>query len=171
MAVIILAKPLAAYADDESSDIAQLFQSFCLSDEPSFDSLSAKALIMHGAKAVDHVEPLGNNSNIRQKAWLVVRPTGTYQITAAEGTGKSRAVGCEVTSQLGNGNDLAQTMSTELGLGAPFNRRPAIGNRGNTVVWNKNFGDHQAKIILSYGAQGARGVSLHLLLPNLPAGH
>jgi hypothetical protein len=164
----LCAVPLPAYAVDQSTDIAKLFQEFCLSEQPSFDGMQAKALIMAGAKAVDHVENLGENRNMKQRAWLVSRPTGTYQITAVDGVGRSRAVGCEVTSQDGNGVDLAQTMALEIGLGAPFKRVPAVGSRGNTVMWNKNFGAHEAKILLSYGAQGAEGLSIHLILPNLP---
>ncbi len=164
----LCAVPRAAHADDQSSDIAGLFRQFCLSEQPSFENMQAKALLLSGAKAVDHVEKLGDNRNMRQRAWLVLRPTGTYQITAVEGVGASRAVGCEVTSQDGNGVDLAQTMALEIGLGAPFNRVPAVGNRGNTVMWNKSFGAHQAKILLLYGTPGTHTVSLHLLLPNLP---
>jgi hypothetical protein len=151
-----------------SNDIARLFQQFCLADEPSFDSLQAKAMVMDGARAVDHTEKLGENRQMRQRAWLVLRPSGTYQITAVEGMGATRAVGCEVTAPEGDGADLAQTMALEIGLGAPFKRVAAIGNRGNSVVWNTHFGAHQGKILLSYGAQGAAGASLHLILPNLP---
>ncbi len=165
---VVCAVPRTAHAADQSTDIARLFQEFCLAEQPSFDGMQAKALIMAGAKAVDHVEKLGDNRDIRQRAWLVARPTGTYQITAVDGVGRSRAVGCEVTSQDGNGADLAQTMALELGLGAPFKRVPAVGSRGNIVMWNKNFGAHEAKILLSYGAQGAEGLSIHLILPNLP---
>ena len=163
--------PFSVSSATETDDIAKLFHDFCLFDQPSFEGMQTQAVVLHGAKAVDHTIPRDNNRKIRQQAWLVARPSGVYQITAIEGdmaSGARRTVGCGVTSEAGNGADVAQALSMAYGLGAPFKRVPALGNVPNSVVWNKNFGPHEAKILLTYGAQGMAGVSVHLILPNLP---
>ncbi len=164
-------QPLGANAATETDDIAKLFHDFCLFQQPSFEGMQAQAVVLHGAKAVDHTIPRDNNRTIHQQAWLVLRPSGVYQITAIEGdmaSGARRTVGCGVTAQTGKGDEIAQALSMAYGLGAPFKRVPAVGNTPNSVVWNKNFGPHEAKILLTYGAEGMAGVSVHLILPNLP---
>ncbi len=167
----IASGPSAVPAANEADDIARLFHDFCLTEQPSFEGMQAEALALHGAKAVDHTIPRDNHRTIRQQAWLVMRPSGMYQIAAIDGdmaSGAKRTVGCGVTSESGNGADVAQALSMEFGLGAPFKRLPALGNTPNSVVWNKNFGTHEAKVLLTYGAEGMAGVSVHLILPNLP---
>ena len=155
----------------DSSDIAKLFGAFCLEGEPSLASLQARARALEGAIAVDHTVPHGEKRLEHYQAWVVRRGNSMYQITADEGemaAGARRAVACGVTAPEADGADLARTMATELGLGAPFKRVPAIGVNGNSVVWNKYFGTHEAKIHLAYGAQGQMGATIHLFVPNLP---
>ncbi len=154
-----------------SSDVAKLFADFCLAGEPSLGSLQVRARELGGAMAVDHTVPHGEKRHEHYQAWVVRRGNGMYQITADEGemaAGARRAVACGLTAPEADGADLARTMATELGLGAPFKRIPAIGVSGNSVVWNKYFGSHEAKILLAYGAQGKMGSTIHLILPNLP---
>lgn len=154
-----------------SSDIAKLFADFCLAGEPSLASLQAHARELEGAMAVDHTVPHGDKRHEHYQAWVVRRGNSMYQLTADEGemaAGARRAVACGVTAPDADGADLARTMATELGLGAPFKRIPAIGVSGNSVVWNKYFGSREAKIHLAYGAQGQVGATIHLILPNLP---
>lgn len=163
------AQPMHLISD--SSDIAKLFSAFCLEGEPSLVALQARARALEGAIAVDHTVPHGEKRQEHYQAWVVRRGNSMYQITADEGemaAGARRAVACGVTAPQADGADLARTMATELGLGAPFKRIPAIGVNGNSVVWNKYFGTHEAKIHLAYGAQGQIGATIHLFLPNLP---
>ncbi len=162
--------PMALVSD--SSDVARLFADFCLAEEPSLASLQVRAHALKAAIAVDHTVPHGENRHEHYQAWVVRRGNSMYQLTADEGemaVGSKRAVACGVTAPDADGADLARTMATELGLGAPARRVPAIGVGGDSVVWHRNFGSHQANIRLAYGAQGQAGATIHLILPNLPA--
>ncbi len=154
----------------DSGDAARLFAEFCLAEQPSLASLQARARALEGAIAVDHTVPHGDRQEHYQ-AWVVRRGITMYQLTADEGQmrqGAKRAVACGLTAPQADGADLARTMATTLGLGAPARRIPAIGVAGNAVVWNKYFGTHQGNIRLAYGAQGQVGATIHLILPDLP---
>jgi len=160
-----------AHVVSDSSDAAKLFADFCLAGEPSLASLQSRARELEGAIAVDHTVPHGDKRHEHYQAWVVRRGNSMYQLTADEGemaAGARRAVACGVTAPDADGADLARTMATELGLGAPYKRVPAIGVNGNSVVWKKYFGSLEAKIHLAYGAQGQIGSTIHLILPNLP---
>ena len=155
----------------DSSDVTRLFRDFCLAAEPaSLEILQAQARELEGAIAVDHTVPHGENRQEHYQAWVVRRGNSMYQITADEGemaAGAKRAVACGVTAPQADGADVARTMATELGLGAPIKRVPAIGVAGNAVFWHKDFGSHQATIRVAWGAQGQSGATIHMILPNL----
>ena len=156
----------------DSSDIAKLFADFCLAAEPSLASLQVRAHDLGGAIAVDHTVPHGDKRQEHYQAYVVRRGNSMYQLTADEGqmpVGDKRAVACGVTAPDADGADLARTMATELGLGAPLKRVQAVGLAGNSVMWKKSFGTDEATIRLAWGAEPQTGATIHLILPNLPA--
>jgi hypothetical protein len=163
--------PAAAHADAKSSEISKLFQDFCLSAQPSMSTMQAKAASLGGTPQTDRTVPRGQNRSLHEQTWLARRAAGIYQLTAMQGSmaaGPNHVVGCGITAPDANGADLAQTLATEAGLGAPARRLDPSGDKGASIVWNKAFGPNQAKILVSYGAPNRPGASIHMILPNLP---
>ncbi len=171
VAALIALLPLQAFADAQSSEVAKLFATFCLSSQPTMVVLQERAKQIEATKQTDKTVPLGANRSLHQATWLVRGPSGIYQIIAMQSdmaSGPNQSVGCGVSAPRANGNDLAQTLATEAGLGGPVKRVDASGDNGNSVVWNRQFGTKQARVLLSYGKPNVPGASIHMILSDVP---
>ena len=147
-----------------------LFDTYCLSRNPTFEDLGGRATDAHYEVAVERSIPLPDGAVMRQKNWLVPSGTATSApilLTSNEVTnGSLHVLGCGIYGPELEGTAMESALSLVPRLGHPVKHAQVPGGSA-VVTWLARVGDREpsvdTQVLLSRDTPGMPGVSVNLI--------
>lgn len=166
--VLILSSACRADGPDRSTQIVEIFNSFCLSTPPNFSNIDRRATEAHYQVVVDRAIPMPNGCIMRQKNWLVPSSDGaSTQLTIIDGiNGELHVIVCGIYTPDISGASIEHALSLLPRLGSPTKHSQITGG-SSTTWWFARVGEmppsKNSQVMLAQDTPGMPGTSVNLI--------